>query len=175
MEQLETERLRLRPWTASEQDLDAFLAVTSDPVTMAQWPAPFDRAGAKAWIDRAIIAQAEGRPSRLALEEKASGRIIGDIGIFYPKDYGSQWTGVYDLGYILHQSAWGKGYATEAARAVMEWAKSTGIVTLHATMATDHTRSIAVAERLGMRRIGQFIHTGNRDKSHWVYVWEAES
>jgi RimJ/RimL family protein N-acetyltransferase len=76
-----------------------------------------------------------------------------------------------DLGYILHHRHWGSGHATEAARDAMEDAFTRlGMEELHANMAHDHHASRRVAERIGMRRVGEFINARNRDIPTFIYT-----
>jgi RimJ/RimL family protein N-acetyltransferase len=80
-----------------------------------------------------------------AVEEKASGKVVGRIGFFNP--YG--WPG-FELGWALDRAYWGKGYATEGARRALEYAftemNRDHVISL---IAPDNIASIKVGERLG--------------------------
>jgi RimJ/RimL family protein N-acetyltransferase len=163
---IQTPRLLLREPTFD--DFDLLLPILSDPVTMSFWPAPFTEERIRAWIERSIASHAEHRFGRWIIVSRESGEVMGDCGVMRsPVD------GVVrnDLGYIVHHRHWGSGYATEAARGVMEDAFTRlGLEDLHANMPQDHHASRRVAERIGMRRAGEFINTRNRDIPTFLYT-----
>ena len=107
--ELETERLKLRMWR--ESDLDDYAELTADPLVMRYLQPgkpPFTRADA--WRSMAFFMghwQMRGY-GHWAVEEKASGRMIGRIGFLNPEG----WPG-FEIGWTLARQAWGKGYATE--------------------------------------------------------------
>jgi RimJ/RimL family protein N-acetyltransferase len=79
--------------------------------------------------------------------EKATGQVIGCVGFYHPQ---KPWPGV-DLGWAIHRDRWGHGFATEAARAAVEWAwQHTGIVRIISLIAPDDRRSIRVATKVGL-------------------------
>jgi RimJ/RimL family protein N-acetyltransferase len=83
--------------------------------------------------------------SHWAVEEKASGSLVGRLGFFNP----AGWPG-FELGWTLGRESWGKGYATEGARRALSYAftemnKDHVISLIH----PDNRASIRVAERLG--------------------------
>lgn len=80
-----------------------------------------------------------------AIEERSSGRFIGRAGIINP----AEWPGP-EVGYLLGKPWWGRGYATEAARAAMDWGfTEIGFDELISLIDPANTASIAVATRLG--------------------------
>ena len=86
-----------------------------------------------------------------AVEEKATGKVVGRIGLIYPKG----WPG-FELGWTLARSSWGKGYATEGARRALEYAFTEmdrdHVISL---IAPANVASIKVAERLGEKVEGE--------------------
>jgi [ribosomal protein S5]-alanine N-acetyltransferase len=115
---LRTDRLLLRPFTAA--DTDAVLALHSSPHVLRYWDAPTwkTRAQAERFIALCAQMEQEGTGARLAIEHAADGRFIGWCSF-------SRWNPDYRsarLGYVLTDTAWGQGFATEAARAVLRWA-----------------------------------------------------
>ncbi|WP_425407029.1 GNAT family N-acetyltransferase [Hwanghaeella sp.] len=159
-----TDRLRLRDWREDPSDVDALLAVLSDPETMKMWPKPFDREGCAGWIDNVLDSYRTHGFGRFAVELRDTGQLIGDCGLF-PSAIGD-WS-FTDLGWILHADHHGKGYATEAARAIVDHAFSTlGLPELIAHMAEDHHASRRVAERLGMVFTHSQPYEPNRGKPH---------
>lgn len=142
---LETERLILRP--PVKDDLDAYAELMGDPESARYLGGV--QARPAAWRGLASIA---GSWSLLgfgmfSVVEKASGACIGRIGPWNPEG----WPGT-EVGWGLVRSAWGKGYATEAAVASIDWAFDALCWTevIH-TIDSANAPSKAVAERLGSR------------------------
>ena len=63
-------------------------------------------------------------------------------------------SGKYEIGWHLDPSAWGKGFATEAAKTLILIAKERGLACLYAVVYPDNPKSLAVCERLGMKNMG---------------------
>lgn len=63
-------------------------------------------------------------------------------------------TSAYEIGWHLHPDAWGRGYATEAGRALLERARVAGLTEVRAVVYPDNVRSRAVCRRLGMSEVG---------------------
>jgi len=163
---IETENLQLRNYAA--EDLDELFAILSDPVTMSFWPSPLTRDEAAAWIARSIESFQEHGFGRYALTLKHDKKIIGDCGILRVEKAGEM---VNDLGYIIHHPYWRKGYAAEAARAVIDDAFSRlDIDVIHANMPHDHVSSRKTAERIGMKRVGEFTNEKNRGVRTLLYA-----
>lgn len=155
---IETERLRLRPYTT--EDLDALAAIVGDPITMSFWPQPFTRENTSAWIERSLSSYRTHGFGRWPVILREEGRMVGDCGLFRSTVNGHE---VNDLGYILHHPWWRRGYAIEAARAVVRHAFDVlGLDAIHANMAHDNERSRLVAERLGMTKVEEFDNERNR-------------
>lgn len=166
---LRTARLRLRPVTSA--DADALFALHSNAYVLRYWDAPpwSDRHRADRFIAACRQMAAEGSGARLAMESGSDGRFIGWCGLTrWNPDYRSA-----SLGYCLDQAAWGHGYATEAARAVLQWAFDT--LDLNRVQAETDTRNMAsarVLEKLGFVREGTLredcVVNGEVSDS-WVY------
>jgi RimJ/RimL family protein N-acetyltransferase len=144
--ELETDRLKLRMWR--EGDLDAYAAITADPVVMRYLQPgkpPFTRADA--WRSMAFfIGHWELRGySHWAVEEKSTGRMIGRIGFLNPEG----WPG-FEIGWTLARHAWGKGYATEGATRALQYAfKELDQPHVISLIHPDNGASMKVAERIG--------------------------
>ena len=166
---LETARLRLRPFT--EADLDAIHALHSNPRVLRYWDSPpwKDRGRAQRFIARCKEIEQEGSGARLAIERQADGRFIGWCGVVeWNPDHRSAM-----LGYCLEESAWGHGFATEAASALLQWAFD--VMDLNRVQSETDTRNAAsarVLEKLGFVREGMTredcIVDGEVSDS-WVY------
>ena len=171
--ELLTERLRLRQWRDEPAEVDALYAVLSDPETMKLWPEPFDRDGCTEWLANVRESYDSHGYGRFAVELRETGQVIGDCGLF-PGCIGD-WRFV-DLGWILHADHHGKGYATEAARAIVDHAFGTlGLDELIAHMADEHVASRRVAERLGMEFFHAQPYERNLGKTHLFHRLTPET
>ncbi len=159
-----TERLTVRSWVLD--DLPDLTAILSDARTMAHWPEPLDDAGVKDWFDRSVEGMARHGCARWCCELTQTGTVVGDVGIVFTQLRGKP---VYDLGYIIASSHWGRGLGYEAARGAVVWAQEQGIETLVANMAVDNAPSVATAEKLGFTRIETFVNDRNRRKPTYWY------
>jgi [ribosomal protein S5]-alanine N-acetyltransferase len=163
---IETERLFIRKFTPA--DLQEFSEILADPKTMSFWPQPYSFDGARAWIERNLQSYAESGFGRYVVVLRQTGEIIGDCGIVKMSLSGQE---VYDFGYIIHHPYWRKGYAEEAAIAVRDYAfEQIKLPMLHANMPWNHHGSIRVAEKLGMKKIGEFINERNRNIRTMLYA-----
>jgi RimJ/RimL family protein N-acetyltransferase len=145
---LETERLQLRPPRA--EDFDAWAGLMADPDASRFIGGPLSRPGTwrnicvvtGAWIVRGF--------SMFSIIEKATGRWIGRAGPWEPE----AWPGK-EVGWALDRSAWGQGYASEAAVRCMDWAfDELGWAEVVHSIAPENAASIRLALRLGSRRLG---------------------
>ncbi|HMV99874.1 MAG TPA: GNAT family N-acetyltransferase [Acidobacteriota bacterium] len=142
---LTTERLLMRAFR--ESDLDEYAALCADPEVMRYLGEGRPLARWEAWRQMAMIIghwQLRGY-GMWAVEEKSTGKLLGRIGCFYPEG----WPG-FEIGWTLGRAAWGKGFATEGARASLDFAFHTldqnHVISL---IRPDNQASIRVAERLG--------------------------
>jgi len=153
---LETERLLLRAW--SKDDFESYAEICADPDVMRYLSgAPFSRLDA--WRQLAFLV---GHWDLLgyghwAVEEKASGRLIGRLGFLNPEG----WPG-FEIGWTLGRASWGNGYATEGAHAALAYAfTELGRDHVISLIHPENRASIAVAERLGERHEGETTLMGN--------------
>jgi RimJ/RimL family protein N-acetyltransferase len=138
-----TERLLLRRPTAS--DLEELVTIFADP-EVERFMGRFDRDEATSWLDRVDRCWREHGYGRLAITDRVSGGLLGRTGLSYIEQFGEP-----ELGWTLRREAWGRGYATEAARACADWAfREFEIPYLTSLIEPDNDRSIKVGEGLGM-------------------------
>lgn len=143
---LETERLRLREFTLD--DVSALHAVLGDPVAMQWYPAPFDREDVKGWIERNIGRYRRDGHALWAMILKSSGEVIGDCGCVIQDVEGKK---EMEIGYHVRRDLWGNGYATEAARACMEYAfKEARAKRVISMIRPENVNSKRVAEKNGL-------------------------
>lgn len=166
-----TERLILRRW--KESDREPFAEMNADPRVMEFLPAILTRAESDDFMDR-IEAQFAARGfGLLAAERRESGEFIGYVGLFVP-GFEAWFTPCVEIGWRLAAQWWGRGLATEAARAVMQYGfEMAGLKEIVSFTAIGNQRSIRVMEKIGMQRAGEFDHPrlpeGHRLRRHVVY------
>jgi ribosomal-protein-alanine N-acetyltransferase len=146
---LVTERLELRAFEPS--DLEALHAVNGDPeVTRFMRPYPTIEHTRRA-LDIHVREARAGNPAFWAVVERASGDLIGDAGVGLVDGVGPE----FELGYALGTPWWGRGYATEAARAVRDYALGElALPEVIALVRPGNAASINVVEKIGMERVG---------------------
>jgi len=145
MHTLTTPRLRLRPF--AERDLDAYADMCADPEVMRYIGAGGPVDADVAWRQMALFLGEWSLHGygMWAVDELASGRMIGRVGFLNPHG----WPGC-EVGWLLARDAWGHGYAHEAARAAIAYGREhLGIGELVSLIRPDNRRSIVLAERLG--------------------------
>ena len=141
--ELETERLRMRQWR--DDDFEAYAAYYADEETARFVGGQTERG--TAWRRMAAIVghwvlRGYGP---WAVDEKATGRFAGSVGLWFPEG----WADI-ELGYWLLPGMQGKGYATEAGAAARDHAfEVVGADTLISYIHPDNDPSKRVAERLG--------------------------
>ena len=159
---LSTARLILREFVAA--DFDAVFAYSSDPrVTKYLFFGPRDAEGTADYLEGLLASQLEVPRTRfeLAVQEAGSGRVIGacDLSVIERN--------VVDLGYMLGLPDWGKGYATEIARALADAAfgdlRADRVIS---TVDVNNRASIHVLEKIGMRWEAVF-RKHRRAKNRW--------
>ncbi len=143
-----TPRLVLRPWRPS--DLPVFAALNADPAVMEHFPAPLTRAQSDA-----LAARFHDHFSRLgfgfwALEIPGQAAFIGCVGLM-TLPFEAPFTPRVEIGWRLLAEQWGKGYATEAAQAVLDFAFTRlGLDEVVALTVPANHRSRQVMVRIGM-------------------------
>lgn len=151
---IETERLILREFRAD--DWPAMAAYWADPRYQRYYPEEPDSEGrVRELVGRFVAAQAEEPRSawQLAVVTRAEGRHIGNCGIRV-NDAALREA---NIGYELHPDYWGRGYASEAARAILRFGfADLGLHRVWAECAADNVGSARVLEKLGLRQEARF-------------------
>lgn len=154
---LRTERLTLRPLVAD--DAEAYAAMRFHP-EVAKWlpPAGGDPIQAvHGTIERFAVGWRQRRyaPWGVFLEE----RLIGHGGLNYVPEFGET-----EVLWALHPDAWGRGYATEVARAALAYGFDTlGLELIFAITLADNHASQAVMKRLGLTYRHKVAYKGFSD------------
>ncbi|MER0477636.1 GNAT family N-acetyltransferase [Streptomyces sp. Edi2] len=149
MSALQTERLLLRAWRPA--DLAPWAAMNADPEVRRYFPEVLTREQSEASAARFQACLDERGWGWWAVEVRATGEFIGFTGLD-PVDEDMPFTGV-EAGWRLTRSAWGHGYATEAAEAALAFGFTTlGLPEILAVTTATNLRSQAVMRRIGMVR-----------------------
>jgi RimJ/RimL family protein N-acetyltransferase len=150
---IETDRLLLRPWRPAE-DLEPLAALNADPAVM-RWVAPnrpLRREESAEFLDRMVRHWDEhgfGLWAAVA-REPPGGECIGFAGLAIPSFLPAVLPAV-EVGWRLAPAWWGRGLATEAARASLEFGfERLGLRSIVAIIDPGNARSLRVAEKLGM-------------------------
>lgn len=146
---LATERLILRMPVMDDAEELAVIANNREIAEMtAQLPHPYTRADAEAFIGSVLAGDVDGYTYAITIAE--TGQLIGMCGVSRPARHAG-----LAVGYWLGRAFWGKGYASEAATAVVDLAfRVTGTGVIYAGCRTNNTRSRQVLLKQGFERIG---------------------
>lgn len=166
MTRIETERLVLRPWTLDDVDLWHQLAGDVGYTAFAP-PGAFsvdDDEGARVFL-RERVAQGARGLGKWPVFTRDGGVFVGTCGL---SEYPIRDVPSVELGYRLLLAHWGRGYATEAARAMLDHGLRTlGRPRVHAFVAPENHASLRVIASLPFVRDGELIHAGLR---HLLFV-----
>jgi RimJ/RimL family protein N-acetyltransferase len=156
---VETERLRLRRHRV--EDFAASCAIWTDP-TVVRYITGKPLSTEDVWgrMLRYVGHWALQGYGFWAVEEKATGAMIGDLGMAeFKRDVVPGFDGVPELGWVLAAQAHGKGYATEAVRAAVTWGeRSLGTRRMVCIIDPENRASIRVAEKCGFREIKRLVY-----------------
>jgi [ribosomal protein S5]-alanine N-acetyltransferase len=144
---LRTKRLALRHLV--EDDLDNLQKIFSDPKAMRFYPATKSRPETAAWIQRlGINSYEEFGYGLFAVIRREDDVFLGECGFIHQVIEGEPCT---EIGYHMIREYWGRGYATEAATACLQYGFETlDLTTLVSVINPENTASIRVAEKSGM-------------------------
>ena len=156
---LETEHLYFRPFI--EADLEQLYKLYTDKEVMAHIPfeqalgKKIDKTTVQGMLDFFIKHQQEHGYSHWAAFEKGTNEFVGRIGLVKSHEESPE------AGYILHKTFWGKGYATESMKAIINWTFSNTEINRIVAMTTpNHAASIHVMEKCGMHFVREYQEFG---------------
>jgi RimJ/RimL family protein N-acetyltransferase len=159
---IETDRLILR--RHRRNDFEASLALWGDPqVTRFIGGKPSTREEVWARLIRYVGHWALLGFGYWAVEEKSTGRFLGEVGFAdFKRDIEPSFDGMPEIGWVIAPHAQGKGYATEAVRAAISWGDDhfEGARTV-CIIAPENRPSIRVAEKCGYREFLRTTYKGN--------------
>jgi RimJ/RimL family protein N-acetyltransferase len=157
-QELQTERLLLRRWRS--RDREPFAAINADKRVMELLPSTLTRAESDAYIDSIEAHFDEHGYGLWALQLRDGGELIGLTGL-NTVAFAAHFTPAVEIGWRLARSAWGQGYASEAARVALRIGFEQAELGEIVSMTTEiNIRSQAVMERIGMSRdpADDFVH-----------------
>ena len=162
---METERLLLRSW--KYEDRKFFAEMNGDGNVMKYFPTTLSADESNSFVDR-INAEFEKTGVGLyAVEIKETGEFIGYVG-FHHFTFEAPFSPGWDIGWRLSDRFWHKGYATEAARACLGYARDKHFCNrLYSFTAVPNNPSENVMKRIGMSFQGTFMHPTLAD-GHWL-------
>jgi [ribosomal protein S5]-alanine N-acetyltransferase len=147
-----TTRLRLTPLTAG--DLEDLAAMYSDPEVMlgsSGAAIPRTREESMEWLNRTLASRcADVGHETFRVNERDGGAFLGRCGLRPPA-----YTRDTELAYAFVRSAWGRGIATEATKAVLEWGLSAGVSSVVGCVLATNIASQRVLEKVGLARNGE--------------------
>jgi RimJ/RimL family protein N-acetyltransferase len=145
---LETERLRLRPFTFDDEA--AVFTLVSDPevARFVRFEAHRTPAETRAFFELVIEHYRRGDPFAWAIERREDGRLIGSCG--FVSEAGERKSA--EIGYWLGKPYWGKAYAVEAARVLVRYGfEQMGLERVEAKCFLENRAGQRVIEKLGMK------------------------
>jgi [ribosomal protein S5]-alanine N-acetyltransferase len=153
----QTARLVIRSWIPEEDAGSAFQIYSDPEVTRFIITKTTNVEDALKLLQRweATSLQLNDGSGLWAIVSKETLAIVGTIILIPLRDEAGRWMQDYEIGWHLKKSAWGKGYATEAARAILEYGFNTlKLSTIYSIARPENIASLHVIQRLGMMPIG---------------------
>lgn len=147
-EAFRTDRLHMRRPTAD--DRDAVFAYASDPelTKYMAWPRHLIHDDTTAFLAQASTEWDQAGVGTYLICDQSTGAVLGSTGLHLATPYRAV------TGYILHRAAWGRGYATEACKAMLKLARQVGLARIEADCHVDHLPSRRVLEKAGLLHEG---------------------
>lgn len=151
-----SERLGFRNWM--ESDIQKMAAINNDPVVMEFFPGLRNAQQTREFVERMQKQYAEKGYCYFAVDRLDTGGFIGFIGIS-EQNFQSDFTPCTDIGWRLARKEWGNGFATEGAKACLQYAfANTAITNIVSICPVINTKSEAVMEKIGMHKQRTFSH-----------------
>jgi RimJ/RimL family protein N-acetyltransferase len=151
---IETPRLILRQWKIA--DHEPFILMNQDEDVMAFYPSVLTKDETLAQVDRIAAGIEKNGFGFFAAERKDNGRFIGYIGLSQPR-FQSFFTPCTEIGWRLSRESWGHGFATEGAKACLQFGfNELALDEIYSFTTVFNTRSERVMQRIGMIKQGYF-------------------
>ncbi len=156
----ETDRIIFREW--KEEDRKLFARMNGDPIVMEYLPRSMDEKASNHLVEKFEAHFKKHGYGLFALERKEDGAFMGFTGlntVEFTAHFTSPKKPVTEIAWRLDYEYWGKGYGSEAARAVLDYGfEKCKLDEIFAFTVYDNTRSIGLMEKIGMERVegGEF-------------------
>lgn len=162
---IETSRLKLRDW--KEEDIPSFVRMNSDKEVMEFFLTTLTEEETMAFYRRIRKEFEECGYGLYAVESKETGNFLGFVG-FHNFAFQVDFAPGVEIGWRLCRNAWGKGYATEAASACLDYARNHLLFkTVYSFTAIPNKRSARVMQKIGMHFEKEFDHP-LVEQGHWL-------
>ncbi len=155
MKYVETDRLVLRDWKS--EDLPSFIAMNKDDRVMRFFPSVLTGEETESFFSRIQSEFDRNGWGLYAVEMRSTGQFIGYVGL-HEIGFDADFTPGVEIGWRLNADYHNQGLATEAAKAVLELAKSKGLKRLYSFTAKNNAPSERVMQKIGMKKTGEFEH-----------------
>ena len=157
-------RLGFRNWL--KDDLRPMSTINVDPEVMHYFPATQAQSETASFIERMQKQFSQHGYNYYAVEFLKTSTFIGFIGLSY-QNFASPWTPFTDIGWRLDKAYWGQGLASEGAQKVLDFAfDELNLREVYATAPKINTPSIHIMDKIGMRKLGEFVHPKLLDKAN---------
>ena len=173
MFQLETDRLIIREWR--DDDIVPFASLNADPDVMRYFPEPLTYEDSVLMVEKIRTVYNDHGYTFYAVEEKSSGSFVGFTGIV-PVFFEADFVPATEIGWRMSKEYWGRGYAPETAKAVLDYAEADlGLQEIVSFTSKLNKKSMRVMEKIGMSRDfdGDFLHpkvpAGHDLQQHVLY------
>ena len=164
---LTTERIVMRPFR--QDDIDAFAELCSDDEVMRWLGGTMDRDTAWRHMATFVGHWSLRGYGRWLVEEKETGAMAGHVGLWYPE----AWPAI-EVGWAIARPAWGRGIATEAARASLDYAwNEVGLDRVISLIDPANDRSQSVARKIGERPTDERFEFRGKQLTVWEILAPA--
>ncbi len=151
-----SERLGFRNWT--KKDLTELAKMNADLDVMEHFPKTLTEKETSDLIDKFHNHYKKNGYTYFATDILKTGEFIGFIGLAF-QEYKTDYTPATDIGWRLKKSSWGNGYATEGAKKCIEFGfEKLNLNKIIATCTEKNNKSENVMKKIGMEKIGEFVH-----------------
>lgn len=162
---IKTERLILRSW--KEDDRKPFADLNGNSSVMKYFPSTLSAEESDAFVERINAEFEETDFGLFAVEIKGTGEFIGYVG-FHRFSFSAPFSPGWEIGWRISDRFWHKGYATEAAKACLNYAREKHLCDrVYSFTAVSNVPSENVMKRIGMSYLGTFMHPALAD-GHWL-------
>lgn len=171
---IETDRLILRDW--KESDLKIFQQMNQDPIIMEYFPKMLSFDESREFYERINLEIKNRNYGLYAVEIKKTKEFVGFTGFHYTV-MDTDFSPCIEIGWRYTRKAWGYGYATEAAKACLNYAKeSISFKEVYSFTSSINKRSENVMKKIGMKKVRNFEHptiqNGHKLREHVLYKIE---